>query len=169
MKDDSETRQKFSEIMWGLADVFGGEISQSGLKVRFAALYEYSINDISSAAAYLLRYRKVKFPAVPTVAEIVEIIEKNNSPEAVAERQADFVLAHLGSRSYPQYNDDITRKLMSDTWPFGSWSQSVLQKDLGWWRKDFIKAYVDIAERERYSKIRESLSKLGYDGLKKLE
>jgi hypothetical protein len=165
----NDDKQKFAEIMWGLADVFGGEISQSGLKVRFAALYEYRIGDIEAAGAYLLRYRKVKFPAVPTVSEIIEIIEKKDSPDVAAKRQADFVISQRGVVYKPDFDDEITKRLMSETWPYRKWIQTIQDKYMAWWRRDFVAAYVGIAERERYKSIRESIDKIDYKGLKRLE
>jgi len=165
----NDDKQKFAEIMWGLADVFGGEISQSGLKVRFAALYEYQIEDIEASGAYLLRYRKAKFPAVPTVSEIIEIIEQKESPDIAARRQADFVISQRGVVYMPDFDDEITKRLMSETWPYRKWVQTVQDKDLAWWRRDFVAAYVGIAERERYRSIRESIGKIDYKGLKRLE
>lgn len=150
MKDDRETREKFSKIMWGLAEIFGGEISKPSMELRFSALQDFDIDDIEITGIYLLKYRKAKFPAVPTVVEFVELLEKDVANiDIAAESQADFVLKRVRTGSPADFCDPITKKLMENRWTYHIWSKKVLEKDIPWWRKEFVKAYRRTREDQR--------------------
>ena len=66
MQDNQEERAIFATTMYGIAEDFGGTLSNDNLSVRFMALQEFSINQITQAGTWLLRNREATFPAVPT-------------------------------------------------------------------------------------------------------
>lgn len=41
----------------------------------------------------------------------------------------------------PEFDDPITRHLMSTRWRYCSWAASVVEDDLKWWFRDFVRAY----------------------------
>lgn len=141
-----EDRKQFSEIMLALAENYPGtNLSVNGLKMRFEALREYSIADISNAATRLLKEHR--FNTMPTVGDFVKVIDEASGKiplEDKAEIEAGKVLSHLrryGAATSPRFDDPITKQLMNGRWRYGSWARHVLESDLPWWRKEFIRAY----------------------------
>lgn len=155
MNNTMEERQRFATVMWGLAEDFGGKISTEGLKIRFMALEEYTIEQITQAATWLLKHREKTFPAVPTTKEIIDVIQNNGAKidyKATAEIQVDIVLEKLkfeGRGGKIDFEDPITRQLMTVRWPYHTWAASVMEKDLVWFRKEFIEAYKAYGSNEK--------------------
>jgi len=138
--------KQFSEIMFGLAENYPGtNLTTNGLRMRFEALKEFSINQVSQAATVLLKNHR--FNTMPTVGDFIRAIgaaSGNVSIEDRAEIEAGKVLGHLrryGKAVIPEFDDPITRHLMSTRWRYGSWAAYVIESDLKWWHKDFVRAY----------------------------
>lgn len=153
MNKTKEEFDRFCVVMWGVAEDFGGKLSKEGLKMRFKAIYEFSINQITEAGTWLLKNRKEKFPAVPTTKEFIDAIHKvsgEDSPKVKAEIEADKVFKKLkmwGRDAEPKFYDEISRYLMTHRWTFRQLDQmSVNDPGLKWFRKEFISAYVEMAE-----------------------
>ena len=143
--DDSNKKQ-FATLFYGLAEEYGGTITKNGVKLKFEALEKYTINDIVGAANWIIRNRKTTFPAVPTVKEFIDAINFQKNPlsiEDIAEMQAVFVISKIQVASYIDvvFEDPITKAIMTDRWPFVSWARNVLESEISWWKKDFIKLY----------------------------
>lgn len=167
MTDNDKVR--FSEIMMGLADNFGGTISTEGMRSRFAILAEYSIEQVAIASNWLLRNREQTFPAMPTIKEFLDAIKAQAQPQVSlgsrAEIQANVVIKKLryGGRNAPiNFQDPITFKLMTERWRYSSWAEQIKETELTWWKKDFCKAY------EAYGKTEEAEGML-IDGPAKLK
>jgi hypothetical protein len=145
---DKNDKIRFSEIMMGIADNFGGTISIPGIKSRIQALSEYSLDQIEVAGVWLLKNRTLTFPAMPTVKEFIDAIKAQTQPQislgSRAEIQADIVhkkLRYEGRNAPIDFQDPITFKLMSERWRYPSWAATVKEAELTWWKKDFVKAY----------------------------
>ncbi len=41
----------------------------------------------------------------------------------------------------PEFDDPVTRHLMSTRWRYCSWAAYVVEDDLKWWFRDFVRAY----------------------------
>ena len=98
MKNNKEEKHKFAEIMWALAEDFGGKISNESLELRFTALKQFSIDEISKAGTWLLMNRKKDFPPVPTTKEITDAVGRQSgclNGKIMAEFEADKVLKNL--------------------------------------------------------------------------
>lgn len=153
MNKTREEFDRFCVVMWGVAEDFGGKLSKEGLKMRFNALYEFSIDQITEAGTWLLKNRKEKFPAVPTTKEFIDAIQKvsgENSPKVKAELEADKVFKKLkewGRDAEPKFYDEISKYLMTHRWTFQELANKTAD-DLKWFRKDFVSAYVEMAESE---------------------
>ena len=149
MEDNQKNRMEFSKIMLCVAENFGGTISTPGMESRFAALSIYSIDQIQEAGNLLLRYRKAKFPVVPTIQEFMEVIQTPDpmmriSSEHRAEKQADIIIQTLhkeGRMFVPDFQDPITKKLMTNRWPYFLWASQIKESELTWWRKEFVRIY----------------------------
>lgn len=156
MRDDSKTRAIFAATMYGIAEDFGGTMTENNLSVRFKALQEYSIDQITAAGTWLLKHRTEKFPAVPTTKEFIDVIEGFEKPkisvESQAEIQAASVLKHLryyGRVWNPNFKDPITQRLMTEVWPWSRWASELKEDQETWWKKEFIKLYKAYNETEQ--------------------
>lgn len=149
---EEQDKVRFSEIMIGLAEnCSGAQLSTPGLRLRFEAMKEFTIDQVAIAATALVKTRK--YSNMPTVAELIEAIPGNPAlelkPAHKAEIQADHVLAHLrrfGRTVAPVFDDPITRQLMNTRWKYQTWAATVAESELKWWRKEFVEAYQAYAE-----------------------
>lgn len=134
--------------MYGLAGNFGGKLSKDDLKLRFTALIDYSIDDLSKAGTWLLKNRVSTFPPVPTTKEIIDAIHKIQGQlenKDIASLEADKILRLLkqwGRTCGTRFKDPVTDYLMTYRWSF-QYLGGLTEKDLKWWVKDFIEAYKD--------------------------
>ena len=138
--------KKFSEIMFGLAENYPGtNLSTNGLMMRFEAMKEFSIDQVGQAATTLLKTHR--FNTMPTVGDFISSIDEGsrNIPiEDRAEIEANKVIDHLhrhGKSVIPEFEDPITKYLMSTRWRYYSWAARVAEDDLKWWQKDFVRVY----------------------------
>jgi hypothetical protein len=155
MKDNIETKKAFAVRMYGLAEDFGGEMSKDGLVVRFEALKQYDLDDISKATTWLLKNRENTFPAVPTTREIIRAIEKVSGKidtKITANLECDKVLrnlSRLGRECVAQFHDPITQHLLTRRWSFIKLDQeSVKDPTFKWFRKEFVEAYLDYKKED---------------------
>ncbi len=152
MQDDKKTRATFAMTMYGIAEDFGGALSDNNLHVRFEALKEYSIDQITQAGTWLLKNRTEKFPAVPTTKEFIDAIRSAQgelvNPATKAAKQHDIVMKYFKHNWTPyngythNFKDPITDYMMSNTWSFQMLGRMTLD-ELKWFRKNFIDAYQD--------------------------
>ena len=136
--------KQFTEIMMGLAENYPGAIlTSNGLKLRLAALKEFSIDHVARAAMKLVRTHK--YNSMPTVADFINAMDPGRiDPDQRAELEAGKVLGHLrnyGKSVSPRFRDPITRYLMTTRWRYYAWASSVKEDDLKWWSRDFVRAY----------------------------
>lgn len=138
--------EKFSEIMFGLAENYPGtNLTMNGLSMRFEAMKEFTIDQVSQAATVLLKSHR--FNTMPTVGDFISTIDTANGHipiEDRAEIEAGKVLDHLhryGKGIFPEFEDPITRHLMTTRWRYVSWAAYVTESDLKWWFRDFVRAY----------------------------
>lgn len=143
---EKQNLKEFTEIMMAIADNYpGATFTSKGLKLRFEALGEFSIDQISEAAVKLIRTNK--YNSMPTTADIIDAIEDTPGRISVKDRaeiEAGKVLDHLhryGKGVIPEFEDPVTRHLMTTRWRYGSWAAYVIESDLKWWHKDFVRAY----------------------------
>src|SRR6056297_3909365 len=100
MKNNEKNLQSFSMVMWGVAEEFGGKISDNGMMMRFRALLDYSLPQITAAGSWLLKNREKPFPPVPTTKEFIDAIRVLEgvvevSLQSRAQAQIDIVLTKL--------------------------------------------------------------------------
>ena len=145
---EQNDKSRFAEIMMGIADNFGGQISREGLLLRFDSMSTMTIDQVARAGSWLVRNREEKFPAVPTVKEFfdaLKTIEGNNvSVKSEAEAQVDIVLKKLryeGRNAAVDFEHPVTFHLMTTRWRYNTWAAEVFEKDLVWFRKEFIEAF----------------------------
>jgi len=180
MKNTKNNLLIFSKVMWGIAEDFGGKISPEGMKMRFKALEEYSINQITASGTWLIKNRQKTFPAVPTTKEFIDVIEGWEKPkistESKAEIQAANVLACLrrwGRNWKPEFSDPVTQILMTERWPWYRWALSLKEDQEQWWKKDFMLLYKAYTEEEKATQMMLEapvigLGKIGVSNVKKI-
>lgn len=142
-------KKKFFEIMTGLAENFSAQLSAPGLRLRFAALERYSIDQIESSSIKLLHTRNIM--GMPTVAEFIAAIEGERKPEDKATAQVNEIMRQVrdvGSYRTPAFDDPITDSLMNTRW---SWQAvcAMTQTEHKWFAKDFIEAYQAYGRAEK--------------------
>ncbi len=129
--------------MLAIADNYpGATFSSAGLKLRFEALKDFTIEQISEAAVKLISTHKYK--NMPTTADIIEAMGGRITIEDRAEIEAGKVIDHLhryGKMVIPEFEDPITKYLMSTRWRYCSWAARVVEDELKWWLRDFVRAY----------------------------
>lgn len=127
--------------MMAIADNYPGtSFTSNGLKLRFTALKEYSIDQVEGAAVKLIQTHR--FNTMPTTADIINAMGGGQGDKA--EIEAGKVLEHLhryGARVNPSFNDPVTRHLMSTRWKWYAWASRVQESELKWWTRDFVRAY----------------------------
>lgn len=135
--------KEFTDIMLAIADNYpGATFTSAGLKLRFEALKEFSIDQVSEAAVKLIRDHK--YNTMPTTADIIDAMDGRISVKDRAEIEAGKIIAHLrlyGKAVIPEFEDPITQHLMATRWRYGSWAAYVVDADLKWWFRDFVRAY----------------------------
>jgi hypothetical protein len=135
-------KNKFAEIMTGLAENFGSQLSRPGLSMRFEALKEYSMEQVKQAAMSLMRSRK--YTTMPTVAEFLEHLG-GGSAEDLAEVEAAKVLdaiKRIGPYSSVAFDDPVTCAVVKQG--YGSWEDLVEAADEQrehWFVKDFVRRW----------------------------
>jgi hypothetical protein len=140
---EKKDAKEFSDIMLAIADNYpGATFSSAGLKLRFEALKEFTIDQISEAAVKLISTHKYKH--MPTTADIIDAIGGRISVSDRAEIEANKILDHLrrhGKSVIPEFKDPITKYLMNSRWRYYSWAARVAEDDLKWWFRDFVRVY----------------------------
>jgi len=135
-------KHEFAAIMAGLAENFGTTLTKAGLRMRFEALKQYSIEQVRNAAISILRTRK--YLKMPTIAEFIEHLE-GGSAEDIAQVEAAKVLEAIkvhGPYRSVVFDNPVTQAVIE--YSFGGWTK--LAEDLDakgekWFFKDFERAY----------------------------
>lgn len=149
MEPDKETKTRFAEIMQGLAENFGGELSKPGLQMRFELLRAFPIEAVEQMALRLLATRK--YTRMPTVAEMLEHLGEG-SVEDRAELEAAKVLNAIGDVGGYQsvvFDDPVTMAVIHGS--YGGWRllcAETSEADARWFRQQFAKTYAAYARRD---------------------
>lgn len=142
---ERKDKQRFVQIMLGMADNFRDAITKEGMNMRWDMLNEFSIEQIEAAAKKIIRIRK--YTKMPPVAEFFEAIQGNQETkiEDKALIIAHKIIANIGQKGckhFPDLQDDpIAKHLMTTRWPYYSWATYVLESELKWWTREFCEAY----------------------------
>ena len=145
-KSGQITRTEYFVYEDAVADNYPGtSFTSNGLKLRFAALKEFTIDQVEMAAVKLIQTHK--YNSMPTTADIINAmggmpgqIDRDHRAELEAGKVLD-VLKFCGTSATPAFEDPITKHLMSPRWRWYAWASKVKEDDLKWWCKDFVRAY----------------------------
>ncbi len=136
--------KQFTEIMMAVADNYPGtSFTCNGLKLRFTALKEFSIDQVEDAAVKLIQTHR--YNTIPTTADIINAMDcRQANVDHQAEVEAGKVIEALhfyGAGGTPVFKDPATKHLMSHRWKWYSWASRVQESELKWWARDFVRAY----------------------------
>lgn len=152
--NNNSEKKEFAVIMSTLADEMGAKINKNMLKLKFEALIGYDLQEISMAVTWLIKNRVQTFPAMPRVKEILDAIDQVSGKallDTTANLECDFVIGflkrHGGTAPLPG-SHSITNYLMTRVWPWFQWAATVKEKDLVWFRKDFISRFEQLEKDE---------------------
>lgn len=140
MTDDDKT--SFAHIMIGLAENYGQTVTKEGLKLRFDALRQFSLEEVTNAAMGMLYDRK--WSSMPTVADFRDYM-CGGTAEDKAEVEAGKVVEavrHVGAYRSVVFDDPVTQAVISRA--FGGWvrlCREMTDREEKFFRKDFARAY----------------------------
>jgi len=142
VEDNRENRQKFREIMEGLAEDKGIQLSAPGIALKFAALQQFSIEEIKRAAISMMANKK--YSSMPSVSDFLEHLGGGNAEDKGQVQAAlvwQSVVKYGGARSVV-FDDPCTMAVIHQG--FGGWQKmcSELEVDkMKWFIKDFTGLY----------------------------
>ena len=160
---ESKDKKEFMEIMLGIAEDSGVQLTKSGIALKFEALREYSIDQIRSAAIHIIKTREHRF--MPTTAEFIRAIVGDLPRLAdIATEQAGKVIEavrRFGRYRNPKFKNQVTAALLSSRWSWGRLCE-MTESELGWFAKEFVDAYraFDIVEKRPAIEMTAELKKL---------
>ena len=135
-----KNNKMFMNYMVLFGELYNKEISDTLKNAYWETLKPYNNQECEEA------FKKVveRLTFFPKPAEIIGFIkDKKPKPQIEAIIQADKIIAYLRSHGsvVPIWTNPITRYLMTHRWEYYDWSQTVLESDLTWWKKEFISSY----------------------------
>lgn len=148
---NKEEGARFQALMRGLAENFSAEITEDGMRLRYRALQEYTIQQLEGAAVRLLKTRV--YTTMPTSAEFVLAID--GPPNVKAEKQLQSIrnaISGCGRNGNPNFKDPVTHYLVHER--FG-WQRICNKKeaDMHFFEKEFIEAYQKYGQNPESLKI----------------
>jgi hypothetical protein len=150
----TEDKAEFATILNGMAENFNAKLTKEGLRVRFQALSDCSIEQLRAACTKLVRNRI--YPGMPTTGEIrAAMVEEKLSLEDTAQLRVNEIMGQIravGSYGSPTWSDPIVADIMQRRY---SWGQlcAMTEADLKWWGKEFCEVYRSLAQSEQYLQI----------------
>ncbi len=153
----ADDKNKFLELMNGLSDIYTANLTKIGLQLRFDALKQYTIEQITKASNIIVRTRK--FTNMPTPADFIEAIEGN--PDEKAEIQKSLVMeAYNRYQPNQKFDDPITQTVIDKI----GWRKigQVNMKEVPFILNDFISMY------KSYNKVSSGLVLNAPDEFKRL-
>jgi len=122
--------------MNGLADIYGHNLSKIGIDMRFNALKQYSIEQVTEASNIIVRTRK--YTTMPVPADFITAIE--GDPDEIADIQKSIVMeAYNRYDPRQKFKDPITQGVINKI-GWGKMGQ-VNKKEIPFLLKDFKDMY----------------------------
>ena len=153
---DKTYKKEVAKILYMMAEMFRDKASEIMVEAwsHILSSEDISIEEARDTAITIMKNRK--YNKLPTAAEFLDIVRPKENPKQLAEAQADEILdsvRRIGHRLTPNFRDPITRELMSTRWRWNSFCINLETKDVKWWRKDFVEAYIGKHESEERLKL----------------
>lgn len=148
MKPSDKTR--FAEILFGLAEITGSELSEPGLELFYRALEHFTIEVIDEAAIAILQERK--YTKLPMPADFIAKIE--GELEDRSRLIAHDVLSKvrkIGRSENVEFDDPIVNSLIRAKW--GGWKGlcvSLMSKEISHFLLSFSADYIALKKASNY-------------------
>jgi hypothetical protein len=140
----TEDKKEFAGIMMAMGENFNAKITKEGLKIRFEALAEFTIEQVKCACMELVKNRV--YPGMPTTGEIRAAMvecQKQATVEDIAMVRLNEIMGQIrsvGSYGSPVWGDPIVTDLLSRRWRWASLCE-MTEKEHKWFAKEFVEAY----------------------------
>lgn len=143
--------EKFKGMMFAVADKFEKDISSYFTDMVWEMLKPYSDKKCVDAFNHVIINGHFWKDLMPDIKACLDGNTQENKDQLMFKSSShmDEVLEKLriyGSDGGPKFKDPITNYLMTVRWPFREWGRNLKEKDLVWWKKEFVKAYVEMAK-----------------------
>jgi len=152
-----EDRPEFRDILAGMSEIFGKEISRIGMRFYFEALSEFPIEDVRRAAGEAIR--TLKF--FPRPVELIELIR--GSDRQYAAEAWRLVCEHVRSG---RWRRDTTgnQELEQAVRLMGGWSRlgGMLESEIPFREKEFIEKFEIVRSSPPALKQGDVLGQLGF-------
>jgi len=139
---DPDDKKQFSDIMKGLSEDKGIQLSAPGIALKFEALKQFPIQDIYKAAIAMMGNKK--YATMPAVSDFVEYLG-GGSADDHGQLQGALVWKSVkqygGTRSVV-FDDPTTMAVIQQC--FGGWQKmctELMEDQLQWFLKDFARHY----------------------------
>ena len=147
---NSNDKQKFAEMMFGLGSVYEKEISKAQVSLYFNALADYAVEQVSAGIS-----KHVRDPEagkwMPKPADLIAQMDgKTKADKTDLEAQAEMqwgrvmeAVKKTGRYRTPKFKDPATTAAISR---MGGWLAmcDISDKSMPWKAKEFIKTYTDV-------------------------
>lgn len=136
---NKEEGVRFQALMRGLAENFSATLTEDGMRLRYKALYQYTIEQLESASMRLLRTRV--YTTMPTAAEFVLAID--GAASIKGEKQIQSIrraIGGCGRNGKPNFHDPVTHYLVHN---YFGWQNICNKKEneMHFFEKEFVEAY----------------------------
>ena len=152
---DKNYKKEVAKILYMMAEMFRDKASEIMVEAwsHILSSEDISIEEARDTAITIMKNRK--YNKLPTAAEFLDIVRPKENPKQLAEAQADVILELIKTNPWtpPFLEDPITMDLMQTRWPWVTFASNLETKDVKWWRKDFVEAYIDKHESEERLKL----------------
>lgn len=136
---DNNDKKRFTILMMGLAEDCSATITNAGLRIKFEAMKNYTIDQIEDAVVKVVKENV--FTKMPTTGTIIKAIEGTKDDKA--DYQYNLVLRairELGSYTHPKFKDPITQSLINNRFGWGKVCNTN-PKDMEFFAREFKAAY----------------------------
>lgn len=146
---EDQDKKRFAEIMHGLAEDKGVQLSAQGLALRFEALRQFPIADIYRAALAMMASRK--YSTMPAVSDFLEYLG-GGPAEDRAEIEANRVInavSDVGGYKDVVFDDPVTQAVIFHG--FGGWAKmcsELMDDQRKWFVKDFSRMYASFSRSQ---------------------
>lgn len=136
---DDNDKKRFTILMMGLAEDCSATITNAGLRIKFEAMKNYTIEQVEDAVVKVVKGNV--YTKMPTTGTIINAIEGTKDDRA--DYQYNLVLRairELGSYTHPRFKDPITQSLVDNRFGWGKIC-NINPKDMEFFSRDFKAAY----------------------------
>ena len=134
----------FAKILFGLAEIFGGEISETAVGLYFNALAEFTLDDVSAGISSVVKSRVYK--SLPMPAEIIQAIDGGKDVKALSAWDAVLADVRRNGKRGGKFENYAIESAVRMCGGFDKICNTE-ESELRWIKKEFIEAYAAAGHR----------------------